>query len=224
MRDYVAGELLAIDKPYGWTSFDVVHYVKKALCKRLGLKDLKVGHAGTLDPLATGMLLVATGKQTKLLTRLSNASKTYEVELQLGYRTVSSDMEMPIEDLHIGYRWPLAVVQQLLEGFVCTYRQRPPLYSAVSVEGQRAYKMVRLGLLPALRRRDVTISSIVLHSYDRQTGRILLTMTCSKGTYVRAFVRDYGQVLTTGAYVVSLRRIAVGEYTQMQSLRDAVNN
>lgn len=222
-RDYITGEILAVDKPYGWTSFEVVHYIKRALCKRLGLKDLKVGHAGTLDPLATGMLLVATGKKTKLLTQLSGATKTYEVELRLGYRSVSSDMEKPLEDLHIGYTIPQKVVEKILNGFICTYRQRPPLYSAVSVEGQRSYKLVRLGFLPALKRRDVTIYDISLQSYDITTGRIRLTMTCSKGTYVRAFVRDYGQVLTTGAYVVSLRRIAVGDYTTMKPLRELLS-
>lgn len=223
MPDYVSGAVLAIDKPYGWTSFEVVYQVRKALCKRLGLKDLKVGHAGTLDPLATGMLLVATGKATKQLAKLANGRKTYEVEIQLGFRSVSSDMEKPIEDLHTTFRPPYELIARVLEGFVCTYRQRPPLFSAVQIEGKRAYKIARLGELVALKRRDVTIYSISFDAFDKVRLRLRLTMTCSKGTYVRAFARDLGLVLTTGAYVISLRRTAVGDYTTMRSLRETLS-
>lgn len=208
--DFLAGQMLLIDKPKTWTSFDVVNKIRYAI------KIKKVGHAGTLDPLATGLLILCTGKFTKKLTDLQGLDKKYEVVFKLGATTASYDAEHPEENLtdasHIVEEDILAVMATLTGEI----EQTPPVYSAVKVDGKRAYKSARKGKPVVIKSRQVTI-----HSFDglKALGpdEFSANIHCSKGTYIRSLVHDLGQALGVGAYIRELRRTSIGE----QRIEDA---
>lgn len=209
--DFVEGEILSFDKPLHWTSFDLVAKVRRTLCHALGVKRLKVGHSGTLDPLATGVVVVCTGKKTKLIDQLQYDTKEYVATLQLGATTPSFDMEHEVD-----HRYPTAhisrdLIDQTIPTFLGEQWQIPPVYSAVSVNGKRAYTFARRGEEVELKPKLLVIDEIEVLSFDEASMQLTIRVVCSKGTYIRALARDIGVRLKSGAYLTALRRTRVGD-------------
>jgi len=214
--DFLRGELLLIDKPLDWTSFDAVNKVRRLISRRLG-KKLKVGHAGTLDPKATGLLLICTGAMTKRINDLVGLDKEYTGTLFLGATTPSYDTETEINRTSEIDHLTSAMILATTEKFTGTIQQVPPQFSAKLVNGKRAY-------LSARKNEEVKIEPVTITIYEFEITRIELPVVyfrvvCSKGTYIRSLVRDFGEALNSGAYLSSLRRTRVGQY----SVREALN-
>ena len=209
--DFVEGEILAFDKPYRWTSFDVVGKTRWLLCHRLGLKKLKVGHTGTLDPLATGVVVVCTGRKTKLIDQLQNHTKEYVATLQLGATTPSYDLEKPVDATYPTEHITRAMIDEVIPTFQGEQWQVPPMFSAVKVDGKRAYDLARKGQEAELKAKLLVIDEIEVLSFDAETMQLVLRISCSKGTYIRALARDIGQRLGSGAHLIALRRTRVGD-------------
>lgn len=207
--DYIAGEVLHFDKPLTWTSFDLVNKVRFVLTKHLGVKKLKVGHTGTLDPLATGLVTVCTGKATKRIDELQAQEKEYVAELKLGETTPSFDLETEVDETFPFEHITQELVEENLKQFVGSIMQTPPAYSAVKVDGIRAYKMARKGKEVAIKAKELVIESIDI--VDFELPKCTLKIVCSKGTYIRALARDIGKSLDSGAHLTALRRTRVGE-------------
>lgn len=205
--DFREGYILTVDKPLGWTSTDVVRKIKFML-HRNGLKKLKVGHAGTLDPLATGVLVVCLGKATKMVEQLQAEEKEYVAEMVLGATTPSYDMEHPV---NATYPWE-HIAREEIERVLCSLTgcrmQLPPLYSAKKIDGQRAYEYAREGEEVKLRAAEITIYGMELLECD--LPRIKVRVRCSKGTYIRSLACEIGEALGSGAYLSSLRRTRSG--------------
>ncbi len=204
------GEMILIDKPLTWTSFDVVKKLKWAC------KFKKIGHAGTLDPLATGLLILCTGKKTKQIDSYQAQEKEYEGTLVLGKTTPSVDLETEFD-----HEFPVDhITEEALEGAVQqltgVLQQLPPIYSAVRLNGERLYKKARRGETVEIMPREVTVSAFEIQSYDFPT--IHFRIVCSKGTYIRSLVRDFGQILESGAYLSALRRTRIGDYSVFDSV------
>ena len=208
--DFQEGVILAFDKPYRWTSFDVVGKVRWLICRHLGVKKLKVGHAGTLDPLATGVLIVCTGKATKRIEELQSGTKEYLATIRLGATTPSFDLEKPIDATYPTEHITREMVEQVLERFKGQIEQVPPTFSACKVDGKRAYKMARKGHEVELKPKTLVIDEIELT--DCNLPDITVRVVCSKGTYIRALARDIGQVLESGGHLIALRRTRVGDF------------
>ena len=214
--DFEAGEILGFDKPYGWTSFDVVGKVRWALCRHLGVKKLKVGHTGTLDPLATGVMVVCTGRATKRIDELQAHIKEYVATLHIGATTPSFDLERPIDATYPTSHITKPLVEQTLQQFVGRIEQVPPAFSACKVDGKRAYKLARQGKDVELKAKTLIIDEIELLEGpapipDTDGLQIVVRVVCSKGTYIRALARDIGQALGSGAHLTALRRTRVGD-------------
>lgn len=219
------GEVIVIDKPYGWSSFHVVKKVRGTLSSRLrkgGIRKLKVGHAGTLDPLATGVMILCTGKATKRIDELQAGVKTYTATVKLGATTPSFDLETREDATYPTEHITRELVEEALGRFRGSIQQVPPVYSAVKVEGHRAYKMARRGEEPELKSKTLVIDVLELLEYSRD--EIKIRVVCSKGTYIRALARDIGAALGSGGHLTSLRREAVGEATlsEAMTIEDAV--
>ena len=212
--DFVEGEVLYFDKPYKWTSFDVVGRVRWQLCHSIGVKKLKVGHAGTLDPLATGVLVVCTGKATKRIEELQYGTKEYLATLKLGATTPSFDLEKEIDATYPTEHITRTMVEEVLQQFKGTIQQIPPVFSACKVDGKRAYMSARHGQEVELKPKTLTIDEIELVDYSMP--EIAIRVVCSKGTYIRALARDIGQALQSGAHLTALRRTRVGDVTVEQ--------
>lgn len=208
--NFIDGEILCVDKPVGWTSFDAVKRIRGSLVRRLGVRKIKVGHAGTLDPLASGVMLICTGRATRRIEELQAGVKVYEADLALGATTPSFDLETEIDATYPTDHITRAAVETALAGFVGTIEQIPPAYSACKIEGTRAYEFARKGEEVALRPKTLVIDSIELLEYSPTAIRI--RVACSKGTYIRALARDIGQALGSGAHLTALRRTRVGDY------------
>ena len=209
--NFESGEILYIDKPLHWTSFDVVNKVRGTLCRSLGVKKLKVGHAGTLDPLATGVMIVCTGKATKRIDELQSGVKEYIATLELGATTPSFDLEHEIDA-----RYPTAhITRQLVDEVLTKFRgeiwQVPPVYSAVKIDGKRAYDYARKAQEVALKPKLLVIDALEALHFELPVLQI--RVVCSKGTYIRALARDIGVALGSGAYLTALRRTRVGTAT-----------
>ena len=218
--DYEAGEILCFDKPYRWTSFDLVGRVRWALCRSLGVKKLKVGHAGTLDPLATGVMIVCTGRATKRIDQLQAETKEYVATIALGATTPSFDLEHPIDATYPTAHITRELVEQSLQKFLGRIEQVPPAFSACKVNGKRAYKLARKGEDVELKPKILVLDEIELLSEPQPAepapdGTPLLSITirvvCSKGTYIRALARDIGLALGSGGHLTALRRTRVGD-------------
>lgn len=209
--DFISGEILYIDKPLGWTSFDVVKRVRGALLRRMKLKRFKVGHAGTLDPLATGVMIVTTGRATKRIEELQAGVKEYVATIALGATTPSYDLETEIDATFPTGHITLELVQETLKRFHGTIEQVPPSFSACKIDGHRAYKMARKGQEVELRPKTLTIDELELLEFSPQS--ITIRVVCSKGTYIRALARDIGEALGSGAHLTALRRTRVGDVT-----------
>ena len=212
--DYIEGEILAFDKPLHWTSFDLVNRVRGMLCRALGVKKLKVGHAGTLDPLATGVVIVCTGRKTKQIDQLMEHTKEYEAVLQLGATTPSYDLEHPIDATYPTEHITRERIEQVLPTFLGEQWQVPPIYSAVKINGKRAYEYARKGKQGEveIKPKLLVIDAIDLLAFDANTMQLTIRVVCSKGTYIRALARDIGERLSSGAHLIALRRTRVGEY------------
>lgn len=215
--DFVAGEVIPIYKPYTWTSFQIVSRIRYHLSRKYGIKRFKVGHAGTLDPLATGVLLLCTGKATKRIEELQSHTKEYEAEIMLGATTPSYDMEHPVNATYPYEHITEEAVREALKTFVGDIAQRPPLFSACKVDGKRAYDLARKGSDMELAPKQIRIDSIEL--LECELPKIKIRVVCGKGTYIRSLARDIGEALGSGAYLTALARTRIGEY----KLEDCIN-
>lgn len=209
--DFVDGEIIGFDKPYRWTSFDVVGKARWLLCHKLGIKKIKVGHSGTLDPLATGVVVVCTGKKTKLIDQLQAHVKEYTATLQLGATTPSFDLEKPIDQTYPTAHITRELIDKVIPTFLGEQWQIPPAFSAVKVDGKRAYELARKGQEVELKPKLLTIDEIEVLRFDAETMQLDIRVVCSKGTYIRALARDIGQRLDSGAHLITLRRTRVGD-------------
>lgn len=209
--NFLDGEILYIDKPEGWTSFDAVKRLRSEMIRRLKVKKIKVGHAGTLDPLATGVMIICTGRATKQIESLQSGVKEYVATMALGATTPSFDLETAIDATYPTGHITRELVEQTLAGFVGRIEQIPPAFSACKIEGTRAYDLARQGVDVELRAKELIIDSIELLDYAPQ--QIVVRVVCSKGTYIRALARDIGAVLGSGAHLTALRRTRVGDIT-----------
>ncbi len=209
--DFVTGEILYIDKPLEWTSFDVVKRLRGVILHRLHRKKFKVGHAGTLDPLATGVMVVVTGRATKLIESLQAGVKEYVATVRLGATTPSFDLETEIDAEYPTDHITIDAVREILPRFIGRIEQVPPAFSACKVDGKRAYKMARKGHEVELKPKVLVIDEIELFDFDSESMILTLRIVCSKGTYIRALARDIGEVLGSGAHLVGLRRTRVGD-------------
>lgn len=207
--DFISGEIIGIDKPLGWTSFDAVKRIRGAIQRRLHLKKFKVGHAGTLDPLATGVLIVCTGRATREIERLQEGSKEYVADIRLGATTPSYDLETEIDSTFPWEHITPDLIEEILPRFTGRVMQVPPVFSAVKVDGKRAYKFARKGEAVELKAKSLLISEIEMLSWETPVLRI--RVVCSKGTYIRALARDIGEALESGAHLIGLRRTRVGD-------------
>jgi tRNA pseudouridine55 synthase len=211
MWDFEQGEVLAFDKPLRWTSFDLVAKVRYHLCRKIGKKKLKVGHSGTLDPLATGVVIVCTGRKTKLIDKLQYDTKEYIATLQLGATTPSYDMEKEVNGTFPTAHITRELIETTIPSFLGEQWQVPPMFSAVQVNGKRAYQLARKGETVELKPKLLVIDEIEVLAFDEQLMQLTIRVVCSKGTYIRALARDIGERLGSGAYLTALRRIRVGE-------------
>lgn len=211
MWDFAEGEVLAFDKPLHWTSFDLVAKVRYALCRKLGKKKLKVGHTGTLDPLATGVVVICTGKKTKLIDQLQYDVKEYEATLQLGATTPSYDMEKEVDATYPTAHITRELIDRTIPAFLGEQWQVPPMFSAVQINGKRAYELARKGETVELKPKLLVIDAIEVLRFDADKMQLTIRVVCSKGTYIRALARDIGQRLRSGAYLTALRRTRVGQ-------------
>ena len=211
MWDFEQGEVLAFDKPLRWTSFDLVAKVRYNLCRKLGKKKLKVGHSGTLDPLATGVVIICTGKKTKLIESLQYDVKEYVATMQLGATTPSYDMEKEVDATYPTEHITRALVDETIPQFLGEQWQVPPMFSAVQINGKRAYELARKGQEVELKPKLLKIDEIEVLSFDEKAMLLTIRVVCSKGTYIRALARDIGERLHSGAYLTALRRTRVGD-------------
>lgn len=208
--DFEEGYVAVIDKPLGWTSSDVVRRIKFKL-RHKGLRKIKVGHAGTLDPLATGVLLVCIGKATKRVEELQAGEKEYTATLMLGATTPSFDMEHPVDQTYPTDHITREMVEQTLESLKGERLQSPPVYSAKKIEGVRAYELARAGEEPAMRKALINIYELALERFEMP--EIAIRVRCSKGTYIRSLAAEIGEGVRSGAYLTSLRRVRSGGYS-----------
>lgn len=211
IQDFEGGTLLLIDKPYDWTSFDVVNFIRLQIRRNTGIARIKVGHAGTLDPLATGLLLVCTGKMTRQIQQLQDHDKEYTGTMRLGITTPSYDLETQV-DIELPWQHLSGDhIHRLTPMFTGEILQTPPLYSAIKVNGKRAFEMARRNRSMTLEPRRVTIHSFQITGFDLPD--LHFRVRCSKGTYIRSLAHDFGQALGTGAVLTALRRTAIGPYS-----------
>ena len=209
--DFITGEILCIDKPLEWTSFNAVKRLRSCIQRRIGVKKLKVGHAGTLDPLATGVMIICTGRATKRIDELQTGVKEYIAHIALGATTPSYDLETEIDARYPTDHITRELVEHVLGQFVGRIEQVPPSFSACKIDGRRAYKMARNGEEVNLKPKVLVIDEIELLQF--QPTEIVVRVVCSKGTYIRALARDIGQALQSGGHLTGLRRTRVGDIT-----------
>lgn len=211
VEEIQAGQVLLVDKPLDWTSFQAVNKIKFKLKREFKLKKIKIGHAGTLDPKATGLLIVCTGKATKQIPSIQDAPKEYLAEIKIGTQTASYDTEepeiLPQDFSHITKE----DVLQMLPQFIGIIQQRPPIFSAIKVDGERAYNLARGGEKVEMKLRTTTIHYI--DEVEVALPFVRFRVGCSKGTYIRSLAHDMGQALGVGAYLTQLRRTKIGNYT-----------
>ncbi len=208
-HDFIKGEVLVINKPLNWTSFDVVKKIRNKLRDKLNLKKIKVGHAGTLDPLATGVLVLCTGKKTKEIESFMNETKGYDGIIQLGATTPSFDLETEIDA-----EYPVDInkekVRKVSHAFLGEQLQEPPIFSAKKVKGKRAYEFARKGETVSLKKNKIVIDKLFLEIIENNC--LKFELECSKGTYVRSLARDISKALGTGGHLIQLRRTHSGKF------------
>ena len=215
MSIFEEGEVLLLDKPLYWTSFDLVNKIRIMIRAALGIRRIKVGHAGTLDPLASGLMIICTGKATKRIAEFSELDKEYIATIQLGKTTPSFDLETEIDRQYSTDHITTKLVKNALNGFLGEQRQVPPLYSAKFIDGKRAYEFARKGVEKKL--EPVTVFFREIELIDFKLPEVKVRLVCSKGTYIRSFARDLGEALSSGAYLSSLQRSAIGPFKLNQA-------
>jgi len=208
-EDFLEGRVILLDKPYGWTSFDVVSKVRILLRDYRGIKKIKVGHAGTLDPLATGLLILCTGKATRRIEFFMGLPKEYIASVTFGGITPSYDMETEVSELFNTSTINSHSIEEALAGFKGKQVQAPPAFSAIKMKGKRAYELARAGMEVTMTLREVEFLELDLLEYQNPTARI--RVSCSKGTYIRSFANDLGKAMDNGAYLTALERVAIGD-------------
>ena len=215
--NFKEGVILSIDKPYAMSSFGALAHIRYLLTKKMRYK-VKVGHAGTLDPLATGVLILCTGKKTKEIETLQAHTKEYVATLQLGASTASHDMEHPVDEVFPTEQITRERIEQVLTSFVGDVQQVPPVYSAVCVNGKRAYQLSRKGKDFEIKAKTVHIEEIELLHFDEEMMQMSIQVVCGKGTYIRSLARDIGEALDSAAYLTSLCRTRVGDISLQQCI------
>ena len=208
--NFIEGEFIYINKPYRMTSFGALAYVRTRISKKMGVRRVKTGHAGTLDPLATGVLILCTGKKTKEIERLQLNDKEYTATLQLGATTPSYDMEHEVDQTYPTDHITRELIERVLSGFVGDIQQVPPQYSACKIGGDRAYDLMRKGKEVQLTSKTVHIDSVDVIDFNPETMQLSIRVVCGKGTYIRSLARDIGQALNSGAYLTALCRTRLG--------------
>jgi len=215
-QDFQSGSFILLNKPYEWTSFDLVNKIKFKIKHKYRLKKIKVGHAGTLDPLATGLMIVCTGKYTKRIDSYQAQVKEYIATLKLGSTTPSFDLETEIDETYPTEHIDRALIDEALKGFLGEIKQRPPDYSAIKIDGKRAYEYARKGQEVEIKEKILVVDEIEVLSFEDDVLKI--RVVCSKGTYIRALARDIGRELKSGAHLIALERTRIGEYKTDQAL------
>lgn len=209
--DFIEGEVVYFNKPLTWTSFDLVNKFRYKLSRKLNVKKIKVGHAGTLDPLATGVMIICTGRATKRIDEFQYQTKEYVATLKLGETTPSFDLEKEVDGVYPTEHITRAEVEKVLQSFVGTIQQIPPVFSACKVDGKRAYELARKGEEVELKSKTLVIDEMELLECDLPV--IKIRVVCSKGTYIRALARDIGVALQSGAHLTGLERTRIGDVT-----------
>ncbi len=217
LDDITNGKIILIDKPIEWTSFDVVKYIRKSIQTRLKVKRIKVGHAGTLDPLATGLLIVCIGKETKNISKYQDLSKKYTGIIKLGETTPSYDRETEIDRTYNYNHIDENKVLKISKTFIGKQKQFPPIYSALKKDGKRMYKYAREKIEIEIKPRDIEIYDFKILNFS--TPYIEFVVECSKGTYIRSIANDYGQKLNSGSHLHELKRISIGDFSISDALR-----
>lgn len=211
--NFIEGGIIYINKPYGMTSFGALAHIRFVLTRQLGVKRIKTGHAGTLDPLATGVLILCTGHMTKHIDELQQLTKEYTATLQLGATTPSYDREHTVDATYPTSHITRELIETTLKRFVGDIEQVPPAYSACKINGKRAYLLKRKGRDVELKPKVVHIYEIELTAFDAASMTMSIRVVCGKGTYIRALARDIGKVLGSGAFLTALCRTRVGDVT-----------
>ena len=209
-EDFLEGQLLLIDKPLGWSSFQAVNKLKWAIRKKFHLKKIKIGHAGTLDPLATGLLLICTGKFTKKINDLQGQAKEYTGTITLGATTPSYDLETAVDETFSIAHISDALILKTTIDFIGDIEQTPPVFSALKKDGKRLYEYAREGKEVEIKKRQVTISEFEITRFN--LPEIDFRVVCSKGTYIRSLAHDFGKALHSGGHLSALRRTKIGDY------------
>lgn len=211
MFHFEEGEVFLIDKPIDWTSFDVVNLIRAVIKRYHGIRKLKVGHAGTLDPLATGLLILCTGRMTKQIDNFQAQEKTYTGTMLLGQTTPTFDLESEPDNYFPTDNITIEMMEEARKLFLGDIMQRPPKYSAIKIQGKRAFDYARSDEEIALKERAIHIDDFILDYTD--FPKINFEVKCSKGTYIRSLVHDFGMVLNNGACLISLRRTKIGDFS-----------
>jgi len=209
-ENYINGKVLMIDKEIDWTSFDVVNKIRRALKVHVGIPKIKVGHAGTLDPLATGLVIVCTGRFTKQIQQYQDLPKTYEATIKFGETTPSFDLETAVDKSYPWEHIDRGAFDRVSEKFIGEIEQIPPIYSAKKVDGKRAYDIARKGKTVELKPSIVNIYTMEVTSFSMPEVKLIIS--CSKGTYIRSLARDLGESLGSGAHLTALRRLKIGDF------------
>jgi len=210
-EDYKEGQVLLIDKPLGWTSFQVVNKLRWRIRKEFGIKKIKVGHAGTLDPLASGLLIICTGKFTKKIDTYQGQIKEYKGEITLGATTPSYDLETEVNETFSTAHITEDLVFESTKQFIGEINQKPPIFSAIRKEGKRLYELAREGKTTEIKTRKITISKFEITAIN--FPKVEFRVVCSKGTYIRSLAYDFGLALKSGAHLSALRRTKIGDFT-----------
>ena len=211
LEEIKQGKVLLIDKPLNWTSFQVVNKLRWHIRKHFNIKKIKVGHAGTLDPLATGLLIICVGKETKNIHTYQGQAKTYTGTITLGATTPSYDLETEIDETFSTEHITKDLLQETTKQFIGDIDQKPPIFSAIKKEGKRLYELARKGETTEIKARKVTIESFKLTSTE--LPNIDFEVVCSKGTYIRSLAYDFGLALNSGAHLSALRRTKIGDFS-----------
>ena len=219
-EDFLNGQLLLIDKPLGWSSFQAVNKLKWAIRKKFELKKIKIGHAGTLDPLATGLLLICTGKFTKTIQELQGQVKEYTGTFTLGATTPSYDLETEVDKTYSTTHITENRIRETTAQFLGEIEQVPPIFSALKKDGKRLYKYAREGVTVEIKKRKVTV--LLFEITDIQLPDVHFKIQCSKGTYIRSLAHDFGKVLNSGAHLTTLRRTKIGDYNVNKAIEPLV--
>ncbi|QTE24095.1 tRNA pseudouridine(55) synthase TruB [Polaribacter cellanae] len=223
-EDYKNGQVLLIDKPLNWTSFQVVNKLRWEIKQRFKLKKIKVGHAGTLDPLATGLLIICTGKQTKEIDTYQGQIKEYTGTFTVGATTPSYDLETAINETYSIDHISKKLLEETTQQFIGKIQQKPPIFSAIKKDGKRLYELARKGETTEIKARTVTVSEFEITNVN--LPKVDFRIVCSKGTYIRSIAFDYGKALNSGAHLSTLRRTKIGDFSvdKALSLEEFIQN